>query len=548
MSYREHGMWEVLEVLRRHGRGERKAAIARGTGHSRFTVRRYIALALELGWTPQDGEPEEKLAGEVLGRLRPGPREPPPDTLSVEQQLVPHLEELRGWLAPSNGTRPLRLTRVRALLKRRHALKVSYSGLRRFAQAYCQFGGRTVTVRMADTEPGEIAECDFGRLGYVPDPATGKKRLVHALIVTLVYSRHQYVYVTHHQTVREVINGLECAWTFFGGVARRLIIDNMKAAVLRADRYDPVFQRTFNEYAHYRDFVIDAAVPRHPTGKPHVERNVQYLRENFFRGGTWHDLSHVQREADRWCGEEAGKRIHGTTRQMPLVVFEEQERGALIALDKPRFDPPHWARCTVHPDHLISFRLAFYSVPTRYVGREVDVRGDQELVRIFMNAELVKTHPTMPPGKKSIDFSDYPPDKAPYAMRDVERVIQNGREIGVHVGQFMERLLSVHCPWARLRQAQKLLRMAQKYGAPALDSACQRAISFELIDVRRLDAILRLALERTPAPTAGTAATPPSQLPLRFLRAAGSFAAPTTTAPTTKEITDGNQSHAQNRP
>jgi len=93
MSYREHGMWEVLEVLRRHGRGEKTATIARGTGHSRFTVRRYVRLAKANGWTPAQGEPTESLAAAVLKQLRPGPREPPADTPSVEQHLLPHLDD-----------------------------------------------------------------------------------------------------------------------------------------------------------------------------------------------------------------------------------------------------------------------------------------------------------------------------------------------------------------------------------------------------------------------------------------------------------------------
>jgi len=520
VSYREHGMWEVLEVLRRHGRGEKRAEIARSTGHTRATVRRYVRLAEELGWKPEAGEPGEELAAKVLARVRPGPREPPGGEPSVEQRLLPFIEEVRGWLVPEQG-RPLRLTRVRKLLEQRHGLKVSYSGLRRFAQGYCQFGARATTVRMAESEPGEIAECDFGRLGYVPDPVSGKKRLVHALIVTLIYSRHQYVYLTHHQTVPEVIGGLERAWEYFGGVTHRLILDNMKAAITRADRYDPVFQRSFNEYAHYRGFVIDAAVPADPTGKPHVERNVQYVRENFFRGGDWHDLSHVQREADRWCTESAGKRIHGTTRQIPLVVFEEQERSALLALEKPRYDPPEWARCKVHPDHMVSFRLSFYSVPTRYVGTEVDVRGDQKIVRIYARGELIKTHERVARGKKSIDYADYPPEKAPYAMRDVEYVIRCGRELGEHIGEFLRKLLHVHCPWSRLRQAQKVLRLADKFGRANVNRACERAIGFDLIDVRRLEAIVQLALESLePAPAC---VGEPAQHSLRFLRDPQSF-------------------------
>jgi len=538
MGYREYGMWEILEVLRRHQRGESKRRIAAATGHTRVTVRRYVATAQQLGWKV-DHEPSEELARDVVARLQPGPRASPSEIITSEQKLVVHVEQIRRWLHPPEEKRGLRLTRIRTLLKQQHAVDVSYSGLRRFAQAYCKFGGRTLTVRMAETAPGEIAEVDFGQLGRMLDPQSGKQRVLYALIITLAFSRHQYVYITHSQNLREVVNGLENAWEFFGGVPQRVIVDNMKTAVTRADRYEPAFQRTFAEYARYRGFVIDAALPRHPTGKPHVERAVQYVRESFFRGVQWMDAAHVQREADRWCREVAGHRVHGTTQQAPLVVFEEIERATLGPMSSARFDPPDWAECKVHPDHHICFGLSFYSVPTRYVGQKVDVRRDQQLVRVYSKGELIKTHQRVAKGKKSTDFADYPPDRAAYAMRDVNYWLQQASEIGTHAGEFASRLLAGRVPWVKLRSAQKLVRMAAKYGAASVDAACARALSYELINVRRLDAILKLALERsTAAPPVVIPTT--DQMPLRFLRAAGSFSDSTNT-----ETNDGNQPEPQ---
>ena len=315
MAYREIGMWEILEVLRRVHRGERQRAIARATGHSRSTIRRYVTAARELGWAPLVVEPDEALAVGVGKGLRPVAAEP--GLGESEARLRPHQAQIRTWLEAEDGGRGLRLSKVRELL-RRQGVEVPYSSLHRFASKHCGFAdARRITVRVADVAPGELAEVDFGRLGLVPDPEIGHRRVLHALIVTLVYSRHQYVHVAHSQTLSDLIEGLEDAWTFFGGVPARVVLDNLKAAVTKADRYDPVFQRTFAEYARWRGFVIDAAVPRHAKGKPHVERQVQYLRENFFRGESWLGRDHVQREAVRWCVDIAGQRVHGTTRKRP---------------------------------------------------------------------------------------------------------------------------------------------------------------------------------------------------------------------------------------
>lgn len=518
MAYREVEMWEVLEVLSRLGRGESLVEVARATGHERKTVRRYKRLAEQLGWVAGVHEPDEALALAVFTGLRPGARADEPG--ETERTLLPHREKIEALLRPGTaGKRGLRLSKVHALLVR-SGVVVPYSSLHRFAVERCGFGAGRVTVRVADCAPGEQAEVDFGVLGLVADPTTGGRRKAHALIVTLGYSRHQYVHVTFSQKLPDLIAGLEEAFAFFGGVPARVVVDNLKAAVTKADRYEPIFSRSFGEYARYRGFVCDAADSRSPTHKPHVERAVPYVRENFFRGETWRDLEHVQRAAQHWCLLVAGTRVHGTTRRRPFEVFEAEEKPRLKPLLGQRFDPPVWAECKVHPDHAISFGKALYTVPTRYVGQTLTVRGDSRLVRFYRKGELLKTRPRLPPGGKDIDYDDYPKEKAAYAMRDPARAIAEAQGHGADLGRFMQRLLAGDFPWAKLRQAQALLALGRKYGWPRVDQACRRALSFDLINVRRVRAIVEGAL-------ADAHSAPPRdnvvQLPLRFLRPAGSF-------------------------
>jgi hypothetical protein len=228
----------------------------------------------------------------------------------------------------------------------------------------------------------------------------------------------------------------------------------------------------------------------------------------------------VQREAVRWCQEVAGQRIHGTTRQRPLAVFENIEKPALRPLERERFDPPAWARAKVHPDHHIQFQKALYSVPTRHVGKTVWVRGDTKLIRVFVDGECVKVHERVREGCRSTDYHDYPPERAPYAMRDPESLIREAHRRGEHVGRFTEKLLGGPFPWAKLRQAQKLLRLGHKYGFPRVDAACRRALAFDLVNVKRLEGMVREALVPPADPET------PGQLvflPARFLRSADHF-------------------------
>jgi len=250
---------------------------------------------------------------------------------------------------------------------------------------------------------------------------------------------------------------------------------------------------------------------------------VQYVRDGFFAGESWIDRDHVQRGAVHWCREEAGMRIHGTTRRRPLVVFEAVEQPALLPLDKPRFDPPVWSECKVHPDHHIHFAKAFYSVPHPYLRETVTVRGDSRLVRIYHGGRQIKLHARQPPGGRSTDYDDYPQEKAVYAMRDPDHCIRQAQEKGPGVGRFTQALLSGDFPWAHLRQAQKLLRLCDKYGTERVDSACARALAFDLINVRRVESIVKQNLDRCERPAQAEHRAPVAQLPLRFARETGAF-------------------------
>lgn len=522
MAYREHGMWEVLDVLRRAHRGEGVKRIVRATGRSRNTVRRYLRVARSLGWNAEGPTADERLAARVLARCRPGPPDASPGR--TEARLAKHRDTLESWLRPeSEDGSGLTLTKCQERL-RQQGVDVPYSSLHRFAVQRCAFGARQGTVRMPEVAPGELAEVDFGRLGLIPAEAIGTgRRVVHALVVTLVHSRHQYVHLTHSQRLEDVIEGLEAAWEFFGGVAARVVLDNLKAAVTKADRYEPRIQRTVEEYAQHRGFVIDPAPVRQPTGKPHVERQVQYVRESFFRGESFRDLDDAQARAKVWCLEVAGRRVHGTTRKPPLEVFEQVEKAALKPLEGERFDTPRWAQVKVHPDHHVRFGNALYSVPTKYLRQPVDVRGDRSLVRIYHRGDLIKTHPTKAAGERSTDYDDYPTDKQAYARRDPDRMVRRARQRGEHLGRFMSRLLSGDFPWSYLRQAQKLMRLADKYGEETVDAACRRALAFDLINVRRVETIVLQGLEQGAGPSPNA---PPAQGQLRFLRPNHSFSRP----------------------
>jgi len=510
--YREVGLMRVVEILRRWQAGDSARTIAQATGLARNTVGKYLEEAQRLGLARRGARPDDGqiLTLSRLGQTAPGARAAPQATL-----LDPHREQIARWLRDEK----MQLTRIAELLHKRE-VPVNYATLRRYVHANGLVNAARDTVRMADTAPGEVGEFDFGRLGPLVDPTTGKRQTLWALNIVLVYSRHQFVWPLLHQTSEEVVAGLEAAWRFFAGIPRRLVFDNFPAAVAGADPYNPVLTRGFLEYSQARGFIFDPTRVRKPTDKPHTERNVIYVRERFWKGGTFTDLADTRTQAEQWCREIAGCRVHGTTRKLPAVVFRDEEQARLLPYDGVPYAVPRWGEVKVHPDHHIAFQYALYSAPFDRCppGVRVEVRADRDLVRIYRRGELMKTHPRKPKGGRSTDAADYPPERTAYALRAPDYVVREATKLGQFAGHFAERLLSGHFPWAKLRQGQKLLRLADRYTASRVDAACERALAVDMIDVTRLERMLRDALEQEPLPLDLPQTQPPVLPSARFAR------------------------------
>jgi hypothetical protein len=516
MAFREVGVFEIREVLRLWLRGEGYRGIERLARLDRRTARGYVQAAQVAGLVRDGGEGQitDELIGAVVDAVRPAR---PRGHGDAWEALVPHQGQIGAWVDPDDGD--LTLTKVHVLLARRGVV-VPYRTLHRFAVARCGFGRKAkTTVRLADPDPGRECQIDFGRMGLIFDPDSGRRRVVHALLVTACCSRHCFVWLTLRQTTEAVIAGLEAAWRFFGGVFPVVIPDNMSPIVDKADPVNPRFNQAFVEYAQARGFVIDPARVAKPKDKARVERSVPYVRRSFFAGEDFRDLADAQARAERWCAEVAGLRVHGTTQHRPAEVFALEEAPLLLGAPSEPYDLPIYATPKVHRDHHIEVARALYSVPGDLIGRHVEVRADRALVRVFCRGQLVKVHPRQEPGRRSTDASDLPSEKTVYAMRDVEQLCRSAANHGQAIGVYASLVLDTPLPWTKMRQVYRLLGLVRRYGASRVEDACSRALEAEAVDVGLIGRMLERVVEPQ-APLPGLRASTPA----RFARQPSHFA------------------------
>ncbi len=200
---------------------------------------------------------------------------------------------------------------------------------------------------------------------------------------------------------------------------------------------------------------------------------------------------------------------------------------------------PTWTKAKVHPDHHAQIARSLYSLPTRFIGKTLDARADRISVRFYLGGEMIKLHSRVAPGKRSTDPQDYPVGKADYALRSVDNLKARAREHGEHVGAFAERLLSGPLPWGRMRQGYALLRLCDRYGAIRVDALCDRSLTFDVVDVSRIERMLKNAqrVEKDASAEGKIARLPES----RFARDVSAFA-------TRRRDTSGGQGGCQRNP
>lgn len=514
MAYREVTMLEITEVLRLWLSGTPKKGIGNQLGLDVKTVRRYVRAAEGCGLRRDHG-PDALTAerlGEIARTLQPRGGRPRGDGWTLCEQ---HREFIRKHLRSR-----VRLTKIRKLLRRQGVL-VSYPTLRRFAISELGFSSRSLTIPVADCQPGEELQLDTGWVGYLSPNLLGQRRRFRAWIFTAVLSRYRFVFPVFKETTQTAIEACEAAWQFFGGIFRALIVDNTKAIVHTADPLGARLIAAFLEYSQARGFVVDTTRVRSPRDKARVERAVATVRDDCFAGENLQDLDAARELARTWCLEEYGMRRHSTTLRMPREYFEAEELTALAPPPDDVYDIPLWTEPKVHRDQHAQVAKALYSLPQHFVGKTLTARADSHTVRFYERGVLVKTHPRQPPGKRSSDRSDFPDHKAAYALRDVQFLIRQAEAHGPAIGAFARALLDTELPWTRMRQAYALLSLVRRYGAQRVEHACHAAVEVEMFDVRKLTRLIELA--RSHPETASAQQLAPVA---RFLRPADQYALP----------------------
>lgn len=474
-------MNDIREVLERGRRGQSDRAIARDLRLSRVTVRKYREAFAQL----DRADTEQGLR--ELGRQERRPAQ----TIS---SVAPYQAVVEDLLE-----RGVETMTIYNRLGADHGYQGSYSSVRRFIT---RLRPKTpdVTVRV-HTGPGEEAQVDFGAAGKFVDPSSRRVRPAYVFVMTLSYSRHQYAELVFDQRIPTWLGLHRRAFASFGGVPGKVVLDNLKAAVLEAALHDPVLSEAYRRFARHYGFLVSPARPRTPEHKGKVESGVHFVKRSFLAGQEFADIAAANGRLREWVRERAGTREHGTTRQAPLVLFA-LEREQLLPLPAEPFELTEIRLATVHRDCHVAIDGSYYSAPFRSVGRRLEVYLFERVVQLYAGMDLLATHVRATrKGTWRTNTAHYPPEKAAYLEQTPHVCRERARRIGPATFTVVDTLLADR-PLDRLRSVQAILRLTESVGNGRLEAACTRALHFGDARYRRIKDILNAALDQQPLPDA----------------------------------------------
>ena len=507
-------MPELRDIIARLKQGQSIHSIHAETRTHRRDIRRLRELARRAGWLETGRALPDEFA------LRIALEGDPDRSRSKPHELDAFREDLKRW-----RDEKVPFTTIHRMLVER--TDCSETTIRRYIQKHFPRTPR-VTMRRV-TVPGEVMEVDYGYLGLTYDPQTQRNRKTYVFSARLRHSRRAYREVVFSQKQEVFFDCHIHAFEHFGGVPRKVVPDNLKAAVIRASFNDPLVNRAYRLLAEHYDFLISPCLPYRPRHKGGVESDIKYVKRNFWpqykerERNLGHELPHaeeIQRELERWDAEVADVRTISGLGRAPREIFENEERIALKALPRERWDRPEWKQCKAQADWHIQFGRAFYSVPYRYVGRKLMVCGTARFVRIFDDTGEIAVHPRAARLWQRRTRDDHaPPGHAEYLQLTRRGVEQQAARLGEAVLGVVRQIFDDRAVDG-LRPARGVLGLAHKYGIARLNRACARALAFGTPSYRSVKNILLKNLDMADADEASEEA---GQRHFRFAREHGYF-------------------------
>lgn len=478
---------ERREIIRRLRKKQSIRGISRETGLARETIRDIHTIAEQQGWLTSPTLPTEK---EIIKHF---------DASTNKTHPLDHIKDkIKEWVQA--GYTFVVITQ----LVKKYSFDYNEITIRRYIKA--NFPKIKPPVIRRTFLPGKTAEVDFGYMGLMYDITTKRNRKVWLFSLRLNYSRKAYRELVFNQKAETFFQCHIHAFEYFGGVPEKIVCDNLKAGVIKASLHDPLVNKAYRMLAEHYGFLISPCQPGRPEHKGGVEKDVDYVKRNFLPLFKEHQKD-CGREIPlyqdgiiqlmKWCMNIDDNHTVKYTNSSPLQLFDE-ESDSLLKLPLGRWDIVTWHSRIVGDDWKIRIDNAFYSVPYKYIGKDVTVYiNTQEVVIFFDYEEIARHSKATRKWERKSKPEHAPPGQEQYLSATSVGVRYWASRIGESTRLFVDELLA-QIGVDGLRPARGVCHFEKKYGKARVEKACQRALYYRLQGYKSIKNILIKELDCLP--------------------------------------------------
>ncbi len=347
--------------------------------------------------------------------------------------------------------------------------------------------------------PGECAQVDWGSFGAVNVGNTSRR--LSFFVMVLCYSRMMYVEFTVSQTMEHFLGCHQNAFDFFGSVSGKVMVDNLKSAVLRRIvGKAPVFNPRYLDFANHYGFTIAPCNVGKGNEKGRVENGVGYVKKNFLAGLDIPDFAAIGPACSHWLDTVANVRIHGETRKRPVDQFDK-ERSFLKPLPENPFDIATVSQVRASSQFRVTLDTNRYSVPAEYAGRRLTAKTYPDRLCLYCDNKLIARHVRSYDRHQDFEDPDHP--RALLAQRKKAR----NQKIFM---RFLTLSPKAELYYRKLEQrrmnpahhVRKIVALSEIYSVDAVARAMQDAFVFEAFSCDYIANLLEQRGRRLPEPGA----------------------------------------------
>jgi transposase len=480
----------IKQVLQLKKDGVAIREIARRVGISRNSVRNYLRLLEEKGRTTDKELAESAYQNDKqVARTR--------RQYDLIQYFVEHAKEL----CKTGVTRQLLWTEYLA----KHPDGYAYS-------QYCYhlhgWLNKQDLAMHLEYKPADLIMIDFaGKKVHYKDEESGADVPCEVFIGILPYSGLIYCQAVTSQKTADFAHCISQMLRYYGGVPKTILCDNLKTAVVKSDKYEPVFTDICHQLSAHYQTTFSATRPYEPRDKAMVEKAVNIVYNHVYgplRNQVFHSIDEVNRSFRERLQLLNDKSYKGSPHSRKYF-FDTQESALLGSLPVEPFSAKKVATLTVQRNYHVQLRehKRYYSVPSNYRGHKVQVYYDNQTVEVYYEYERIALHHLSKYNRTYHTLEEHMP-RQHLAMQQRggwtrEGLMQQATGMGKSIAKAASLILDANFYVEQnYKSCFGMLMLKHNYGIDRLEAACQRALLGSRVNYQMIKDILERGLDKNP--------------------------------------------------